>query len=139
MEFRFADAADLDLLAEWNHQLIRDEGHRNRMNVAELRERMAGFLDGDYRAVIFLSGIEPVGYALYRESPDEIYLRQFFIRRDRRREGLGREAIAILRLDIWPRTKRLTLEVLCGNASGIEFWRSVGYRDYCLTMEIPSE
>ena len=31
MEYRFATDSDLDLLAEWNHQLIRDEGHRNPM------------------------------------------------------------------------------------------------------------
>ena len=28
---------DLDLLADWNRQLIQDEGHRNRMTVAELK------------------------------------------------------------------------------------------------------
>jgi hypothetical protein len=30
------------LLAELNHQLIRDEGHRNRMTVPELKRRMRG-------------------------------------------------------------------------------------------------
>jgi len=28
------------------------------------------------------------------------------------------------------------VDVLCGNTAGIDFWRSVGYRDYSLTMEI---
>ncbi len=136
MEYRFATDADLDLLAEWNHQLIRDEGHRNPMTVPELHERMRGWLAGDYRAVLFFDAGEPVAYALYRESPDEVYLRQFFVRRDRRRTRLGRRAIAILRQRIWPSRKRLTLEVLCQNTAGIRFWRTMGYTDYSLTLEI---
>ena len=139
MEYRPATNADLVLLAEWNHQLIRDEGHRNRMTVAELRERMRGWLETEYKAVLFFTRGEPVAYALYRENPDEVYLRQFFVSRDKRREGFGRRAIAILRRSIWPSRKRLTLEVLCQNTAGIQFWRSVGYQDYCLTLEIMPE
>jgi hypothetical protein len=66
MEYNFATEHDLDLLAEWNHQLIRDEGHRNPMNVHELWYRMAGWLAGEYQAVIFKDKIEPLAYALYR-------------------------------------------------------------------------
>ena len=136
MDYRIATDTDLSLLAEWNHQLIRDEGHRNSMNLAELQERMRGFLQGEYTAVIFTEGEEAVAYGLYRESVDEIYLRQFFVKRERRRKGLGREAIQLLLEKIWPKNKRLTLEVLTSNATGIEFWRSLGYKDYCLTLEI---
>jgi len=45
MTFRFATQADCPLLAELNHQLIRDEGHRNRMSVAELEQRLSGWLN----------------------------------------------------------------------------------------------
>src|SRR5882762_9383032 len=96
MEYRLATDADLPLLAEWNHQLIRDEGHRNAMNVAELQERMRGFLKSEYTAVIFQEATEPIAYGLYRESADEIYLRQFFVKRERRRQGMGRQAIRLL-------------------------------------------
>jgi hypothetical protein len=48
---RLADDQDIDLLAEWNHQLIRDEGHRNSMTVPELKQRMEGWLTGEYKAV----------------------------------------------------------------------------------------
>lgn len=40
MEYRFAETNDLDRLAEWNYQLVRDEGHRNAMTVHDLRKRM---------------------------------------------------------------------------------------------------
>jgi GNAT superfamily N-acetyltransferase len=139
MDYHFATAADLDLLAEWNHQLIRDEGHRNPMTVPELRQRMQGWLDGAYRAVVFGPSADPLAYALYREDANEIYLRQLFVRRDRRRQGLGRAALDILRHDLWPRGKRLTVEVLTANTRAVAFWRAMGYRDYSLTLEIMPE
>ncbi len=140
MEYRFAADKDLDLLARWNHQLIRDEGHRNPMTVDELRERMRGWLGGEYKAVIFGSETEPAAYALYRENATEVYLRQLFVRRDRRRKGIGRDAVQILREQIWPRHKRLIVEVLTANTAAIAFWRAIGFRDYCLTLEImPAE
>lgn len=136
MEYRVAIESDLDLLAEWNHQLIRDEGHRSPMTVSELRERMTEWLGGEYRGVIFGTDAEPVAYALYKESATEVYLRQLFVRRSRRREGLGQQAVRILRTQLWPQDKRLTVEVLTANGPALAFWRSVGYEDYCLTLEI---
>ncbi len=136
MEYRLATDRDLDLLAEWNHQLIRDEGHRNRMTVPELRVRMQGWLAGEYAAVLFHVGTAPVAYALYRETDDEVYLRHFFVVRERRRQGLGREALGILRERIWPPTKRLTVEALTANQQGVSFWRAVSFQDYALTLEI---
>ena len=136
MKYHFATDLDLDLLAEWNHQLIRDEGHRNPMTVPELRQRMQGWLQGAYRAVLFGTAADPVAYALYREDPKEIYLRQLFVRRDRRREGIGRAAMEVLRSQVWPKGKRLTVDVLTSNTRAIAFWRAMGYQDYALTLEI---
>src|SRR5205823_12203336 len=45
MTHRRATQNDCPLLAKLNHQLIRDEGHRNTMNVAELEARMRGFIE----------------------------------------------------------------------------------------------
>jgi predicted acetyltransferase len=139
MEYRFATHGDLDLLAEWNHQLIRDEGHRNPMTAAELRERMKQWLAGEYHAVIFEADARPLAYALYAENPIEIHLRQLFVTRDYRRQGIGRKAVEILRTQIWPRQKRLTVEVLTANRPAVAFWRSVGYADHSLTLEIMPE
>lgn len=135
LSWREAAVSDLSLLAEWNHQLIRDEGHRNKMDVAQLANRMAQWLLGEYQAVVF-SADEPVAYALYKREADLVYLRQFFVRRDMRRKGLGRAAMALLTTQIWPKDIRLTVEVLTANEAGVAFWRSVGYHDYALTLEI---
>lgn len=136
MRYHLANGSDLALLAEWNLQLIQDEGHRNPMTVAELKERMRGWLADEYRAVVFERGEKPVAYALFREAESEICLRQLFVSRDHRRQGVGRGAVAILRNRVWPPTKRLTVEVLTGNAAAAAFWRSVGFRDYSLMLEI---
>ncbi|HEY5913795.1 MAG TPA: GNAT family N-acetyltransferase, partial [Verrucomicrobiae bacterium] len=113
--FRPATLDDCTLLAELNHQLIRDEGHRNPMTVPQLEQRMQGFIEGEYRAIIFEEYGEVVAYALYREGADEIYLRQLFVVRHRRRKGIGRRAVETLRSQLWPKTKRLTVEVLVAN------------------------
>src|SRR5258706_15577720 len=139
MTFWFATADDCPLLAELNHQLIQDEGHRNRMRVAELERRMRDWLAGDYRAVLFEERSEVVAYALFRELPDEIYLRQLFVVRPRRREGIGRRAIDALRAEVWPKDKRLTVDVLVANEPARAVWRAVGYADYALTLEILPE
>ncbi len=130
---------DLPLLAEWNHQLIRDEGHRNPMTVEELAARMRGWLRGDYEAVLFSDreGV-PVAYALFRNEAEAAHLRQFFVCHDRRRSGVGRAALRHLREKIWPGGIRLTVEALVSNTAAVAFWRSVGYRDYSLTLEIPA-
>src|SRR5882672_9262508 len=117
MNFRRATLSDCALLAELNHQLIRDEGHRNRMTVSELEQRMKGWLSSEYAAVLFEEKKETVAYALYHEQPTEIYLRQLFVVRNRRRQGIGRKAFELLRSQIWPANKRLTVDVLVQNTA----------------------
>lgn len=136
LNFRAATVADTPLLAQLNHQLIRDEGHRNPMTAPELEQRMRQWLLTEYAAVLFENNAQVLAYALYRETADEIYLRQFFVSRDQRRRGLGRLAVEIIRSNIWPRGKRLTVEVLVQNTAAVSFWRAVGYKDYAMTLEI---
>jgi GNAT superfamily N-acetyltransferase len=136
MNFRRATLDDCPRLAEMNHQLIRDEGHRNKMTVPEMEQRMRGWLASEYTAVIFEDEGDVFAYALYREQPEAIYLRQLFVVRDRRRKGIGRKAMEILRSEIWPKNKRLTVEVLTQNTAAVAFWRAMGYRDYSLQLEI---
>jgi predicted acetyltransferase len=103
MNYRRATQNDCSLLAELNHQLIRDEGHRNRMTVPELEQRMKDWLAKEYTAILFEVDDSVIAYALYREQPEEIYLRQLFVIRLQRRKGIGRQAMEILRSKIWPK------------------------------------
>ena len=135
MDYQPATLADASTLAAMNWQLIRDEGHRNPMTIAELEARMIRWLGDDYEAVLFREANQPIGYALYRHEPEYIYLRQFFIHPQCRRRGVGRMAIGWLRRNAWGQN-RIRIEVLVGNVTGLAFWRSVGFRDYCLTLEL---
>lgn len=134
MELHRAESSDSPLLAELNQVLIRDEGHRNRMTVSELEGRMRAWLEGEYRAHIVELDASTIGYALYRKNTDEVYIRQFFIRPEFRRRGYGRKAFQWLARHVWS-DRRLRLDVLVGNHLGIAFWRSLGFDDYCVTME----
>jgi GNAT superfamily N-acetyltransferase len=136
MTYRIASDADCAVLAQMNRQLIIDEGHRNNMTVKELEARLREWLSADYRGVIFESAGRIAAYALFREMATEIYLRQLFVVTDFRRQGIGRYAMNVLRTQIWPTGKRLTVEVLVANHSALAFWRAIGYQDYAMTLEI---
>ena len=136
MHCRFATIQDAAALAKLNHALIRDEGHRNPMSVAELETRMAGWLGGEYQAVLFEDAGQPIGYALFRQEEEHVYLRQFLVTGPYRRRGVGRAAVGWLRERAWGMHGRVRLDVLVGNAIGIAFWRAVGFQDYCLTLEL---
>ena len=134
MDYRRATPADAGLLASLNWQLIRDEGHRNSMSVPQLEARMAGWLSGEYEAILFEDAGQTLGYALFRREPEFVYVRQFFVCPEFRRQGVGRRALTWLAAHASV-GQRLRLDVLTGNAAGIAFWRALGFQDYCLTLE----
>ena len=125
LTYRVATDVDCDLLGQMNRQLIVDEGHRNNMTVRELEARMRDWLAGDYRAVIVDRAKCFAAYALFREMPAEVYLRQLFVARESRRQGIGRQVLSILRTHFWPSGKRLTVEVLTANTDALAFWRAM--------------
>ena len=106
------------------------------MSVPELVTRMRSWLETEYQAYIFEDEFAIVAYALYREDREHIYLRQFFVQRDKRRAGVGQQCMKILFSQVWPKDKRITVDVLCQNEVGVAFWRAMGFTDYCLTLEI---
>ena len=93
-----------------------------------------------FTAVVFEENDRTVAYALFCDHEDSIYLRQFFVCRDCRRRGYGREAMRILTERVWPRDKRLTVGVLSRNKIGYAFWKAVGLKDYAVELELlPSD
>ena len=135
MNIRPAELSDLHTLAELNQQLIWDEGHRNRMTLADLEARIRDWLQDDYQAHVFELDDIVVGYVLCRREDEWVYIRQFFIRPGYRRHGHGRFAFVWLVENTWQHAPRLRLDVLVNNEAGLAFWRSLGFADYCLTLE----
>ena len=93
LKFRFATESDVPWLAKMNQQLIQDEGHRNKMTLPELEQRMSNILQKEYDAVIAGLGQTDIGYALYRQDPEWLYLRQIFVIEEMRRKGFSRRLI----------------------------------------------
>jgi len=127
-------AADGLLLGQWNAALIRDEGHDNSMTVPELAERMREWLAGEYRARIFVCDGSDAGYALYRELPEFVHLRQFYVVAERRRSGIGRAALRALAAE-FPPLKRVVVEAMIGNSRALAFWRAMGFADRYVGLE----
>jgi len=138
MQFRFAVPADAAALAPLNQQLIRDEGHRNPMNLAQLEARLRGWLEDAYRALLAEEGGEIVAYALFRGEADCVYIRHLVVAPAQRRAGLGR-ALVVRVWQLAPLGARLRIDVLAGNLPAQRFWHAVGFQDYAITMETGSK
>lgn len=131
-----ATEADVPQLAELNRQLMEDEAHPCMLDLPALRERMARWVAGEYRVLLFRRAERICGYAVWRAEDRRAYLRHFFICRDQRRRGLGRAALTLLRRDAFPQDKPVQLETAIWNTDAIAFWRSVGFKDFSLTLEM---
>lgn len=106
------------------------------MTDSELEQRMRGWLETDYQAVLFTGASDEVlGYALFRDDTEWVYLRQFYVDRQWRRKKIGSDAFNSLEELIGMNKDRLRLDVLSNNEAGITFWRSLGFEEYCITME----
>jgi len=136
MQIRPATVEDAETLGALNAQLIRDEGHRNAMTIPQLVERMADWLRVDYEAAIAEERGTIVGYALFRRCAEYVYLRQLFVKAEDRRRGIGRSLFQWLLQNAWQAAPRIRIDVLVGNDAGRRFWESIGFREYCLTMEM---
>lgn len=51
---------------------------------------------------------------------------------------MGREVMRILREEIWLRDKRITVGVLTGNQTAIDFYQTIGFQPYSIEMEFPA-
>ena len=143
LSIRPAKSADLQLLAEMNRHFCDDEGSRNRMSVAELAVRMGKWLAGDWEAVLIEDQSKTVGYAVFRIGRDdydpsipEVYIRQFFIAKELRGRGLGRQAFGLLRQTVFPASSQVHLEVLASNPGGQRFWEKLGLQPYSVAMRL---
>jgi ribosomal protein S18 acetylase RimI-like enzyme len=137
MEFRYATESDAPFLADINHQLIQDEWDGGGMSLERLERRMRRWLaDDDYQAILFLEDGETVAYSLVSTDEDSAYIRHFYVLREHRRGGVGRRAVDLLLREIIPPGLRVTLDVLASNRAGHGFWRSAGFTDYAIRMEL---
>lgn len=127
MNLKKCSAQDAEKLAELNKQLIEDEKSDNKMSLCELQDRMKSFLETDYTAYLFMEDNRIIGYALVNTRAEPLYLRQFFIARNFRRNHKGRRAFELLLDEL--KTDKIDLEVLSWNEAGLKFWQSCGFAE----------
>ena len=134
MQIEPASVTDVPLLAEMNKRLIEDEHHPNRMSLPELTERMASWLAEEYAAYVVREGAEITAYALLRDDGDTWYLRQLYVERSYRRQGLATALLDWLYAHVWT-DKPVRLDVLAHNTGAIAFYEAYGFRVGCYRME----
>ncbi len=130
-------AQDAPVLARMNAHLIQDEKAETDLTVAQLTQRMEGFLRAQYRAFFFVAEERTVGYALCDIERSPAYLRQFFIKREERRKGYGKQAFHMLLTHLGLQT--IDLDVYCWNEAGIAFWQSLGFQGRYIAMRYRNE
>jgi GNAT superfamily N-acetyltransferase len=141
LSIRPATSLDLPVLAAMNKALIEDEGSRNPMTLFELERRMEMWLRGEWNVDLLLDGAETVGYGIYQLQRDEydgtavVFVRQYYIVRERRREGLGRALFEMLAQERFPAEGAMVLDVLAHNSGGRAFWDALGFEPYAYTMK----
>lgn len=99
---------------------------------------MQRFLQSGYRAAVARDGDAVVGYLLWREEDDGIFLRQFFVVRRWRRRGLGRAMVEQATREYWA-GRTVCLEVLAANRGGREFWTKLGFGEQHTRMSRGSD
>lgn len=107
------------------------------MKASEREGRLGRWIDSEYIAVLFSSQHQTLGYTLYRPTdPDSeglvpgVFIRQFFVVRDVRRQGIGRQMFEILTEHIWPDNCNILLDTEYENRGAQAFWRSLGFAEY---------
>ena len=132
MQIQECTIADVPKLAALNKQLIDDEKSDNPMTINELENRMSDFLNTEYSAYFFIIDSKIIGYALVKKTAEPIYLRQFLIDRNYRKQHYGKQAFQMLLqyLDI----EEIDLEVLPWNKNGLAFWKHCGFNETCIAM-----
>ena len=144
MNLREIEESDITQVARWNVQLHEDEGSIP-LSVDAAAERLRRwFAAGRFQGVIFLVGGNPIGYLLYELRPvhadlragESVYIRQFFISRESRRQGHGSVAIRSFLRDQVSEIASVVLDVKATNPSGQQFWQSLGFKAKSVAFEL---
>ena len=127
--------ADVDILSRMNQQLREDQGSQPPATLEQLEERARGWFAQGRHVTIFVEAGEALGYAVWADEDDGVFLHAFFTARHRRRTGLGRQALDLLLNGPWAGKTNVRLDVLLTNPRGHAFWKAMGFTDRAMAME----
>lgn len=143
LRLQSARKEELQILAEMNKQLIEDEKSSNPMGIQELEERMREFLESHWEIDLLMKEATIIGYVLYQyqegsfhREEKQVYIRQYFIRREYRNMGYGIAGIDLLRKTRFKDVKKIEIDVLETNPEGKQFWERAGFKPYYTNMRL---
>jgi ribosomal protein S18 acetylase RimI-like enzyme len=129
-----ATLEDVEILAQLNKRLIEDERYPNPMDVAQLAERMTGWLQAEYQGYLVIINENIAAYCLYRDDDKYYYLRHLYVDRGFRRQGIATQLLDWMYAHVWT-DKRVRLDVLIHNKTAIAFYQKYGFEIRVLSME----
>ena len=140
---RSAELNDVPLLAQMNDRLVEDQGSQNPFSLRDLEQRFSEWLEtGAYQIDVVLEHDQIVGYTVYQQRSDYyysdqkvVYVRHFYIEREKRGRGLGRAAFQMLVQTRFPKGHAITLDVVATNLTGQSFWSKLGFTPYFIAMK----
>lgn len=134
---RLVPSTDIALLSRLYQELLEDESFDGLRTLDELRDGMASHLGAGEVAFLFMAEDRVVGYALIVVTKSLPYIHHFYICRDARRHGFGKEAFYVL-LDTL-KTDRIDLDVFVWNERGRAFWSSLGFVPRSIIMRYQAD
>ena len=102
-------STDIALLSRLYHEMLEDEEFDVPRTAQTARDRMSEYLHNGETAFLFMGEDKVVGYALIIISRTPFYIHHFYICRDARRQGYGKEAFNALLETL--RTDKMALDV----------------------------
>lgn len=87
--------------------------------------RLNGMLEAGFQLTELRDGDDVIGFALWVDLADYVFIRSFAIDQNRRADGLGREFFEKLKAEVLPRRPEYRIEVVESGPHG--FWKSIGF------------
>ena len=123
-ELSIAEPQNLDMSARLFAGMYSRPGYR--LTEADARKRLAAMQDGPWQVHELCVDGTPVGFVLWVDLVEYIFVRSFAIDPKRRRGGMGRAFFDLLRSETWPAGRQIRLEVAKGGPWA--FWEKLKFK-----------
>lgn len=117
-------------------------GSQNPFTQSDLERRFKEWMEtGEWSVDLICEHERMVGYVVYQQRPDYypdervVFVRQFFVKNEYRRQGVGRKAFEQLVRTRFPKGCAVQLDVVAGNSIGQKYWSALGFEPYAVLMK----
>ncbi|MEL6481891.1 MAG: GNAT family N-acetyltransferase [Pseudomonadota bacterium] len=128
-----AETTDVASLAPLYLDLLVAHGEAGTLPAAA--ERLEGKMRHGYRITMLCLDARPVGYAMWFDLGDDIFIRHFAIGRDHQGQGLGRMFLERLVRERLPARDMIRLDASVEPAR--RFWGTMGFEEKARVMRRP--